>query len=684
MNRMKIKAAAVAVLLVSVNAINSPAADHGIDRYGILYIDREEAKVVSPVKYGFHYEEIGMMGEGALHAELVRNRSFEEFTPPAGLAVKDGLYQDVPAPKGKNKKVYHVDPLIGWTTLPLSYSPVRMEVTEKNPLNEYNRYSLAVNVTEDIAGYDDAAILNRGYFGMNFEEGVEYRLSFFVRNIDNTGSLDIYLTGASGERISPVHTIALGCKDWTRAELALLPDRAEKRGMLAIHPTAAGRFQMDVVSLMPGNAWDGGQSVFRADIVRNLKEYSPDFLRFPGGCIVHGVNGETMYHWKKTIGPIENRPGQWSKWEPHYRTDGIGYHEFYELCEYIGADAMYVIPTGMICTGWVRETSPWNFEQPEVDLDAYIQDALDAIEYAIGGTDTKWGAERAKNGHPEPFPLKYIEIGNEDFGPVYWERYEKIYRALHAKYPDLVYIADSIIGKENGDKRKDIPNFPDPSHIEVFDEHHYQDVVWACREHYRFDAYERGVADLFVGELGLGGRYPEDILATAAVRISMERNGDLNPLLAERPLMRNWDFLEHSRRSNPMLWNGVDCSVKTSFYHISKMFRDNTVDTYYRSGVKGFDGMQKVFSGFGYDSASGEYVLKLLNLTDSPVSLENGVSGFEGRVEASVTLLDLSSRRNNTPDAPDATAPEHSSVSLDLSGEFEVKPLSLVIYRFRY
>ena len=191
MNRMKIKAAAVAVLLVSVNAINSPAADHGIDRYGILYIDREEAKVVSPVKYGFHYEEIGMMGEGALHAELVRNRSFEEFTPPAGLAVKDGLYQDVPAPKGKNKKVYHVDPLIGWTTLPLSYSPVRMEVTEKNPLNEYNRYSLAVNVTEDIAGYDDAAILNRGYFGMNFEEGVEYRLSFFVRNIDNTGSLDI-------------------------------------------------------------------------------------------------------------------------------------------------------------------------------------------------------------------------------------------------------------------------------------------------------------------------------------------------------------------------------------------------------------------------------------------------------------------------------------------------------------
>ena len=550
------KTTVVTVLLASGAVFNSPAADRGSDRYGVLYIDREQVREVSPVKYGFHYEEIGMMGEGALHAELVRNRSFEEFTPPAGLAVKDGLYQDVPAPRGKNKKVYHVDPLIGWTSFPLSYSPVRMEVAEENLLNEYNRYSLAVNVTEDITAYGEAAILNRGYFGMNFEEGVEYRLSFFVKNIDNTGPLDIYLAGASGERISPVETIAIDGKDWTRVELSLLPDRAEKRGMLAIHPTAEGRFQLDVVSLMPGNTWDGGRSVFRADIVRNLKDYSPDFLRFPGGCIVHGVNEETMYHWKKTIGPIENRPGQWSKWAPYYRTDGIGYHEFYELCEYIGADAMYVIPTGMVCTGWVRETSPWNFEQPDVDLDAYIQDALDAIEYAIGGTDTKWGAERAKNGHPEPFPLKYIEIGNEDFGPVYWERYEKIYRALHAKYPDLIYIADSIIGKENGDKRKDIPNFPDPSHIEVFDEHHYQDVAWACEGHYRFDGYERGVADLFIGELGLGGRYPEDILATAAVRISMERNGDLNPLLAERPLMRHWDFLEHSRHSNPMLWNG--------------------------------------------------------------------------------------------------------------------------------
>lgn len=157
----------------------------------------------------------------------------------------------------------------------------------------------------------------------------------------------------------------------------------------------------------------------------------------------------------------------------------------------------------MICTGWVKaKFCPGISIQPDVDLDAYIQDVLDAIEYAIGPETSKWGALRVKNGHPKPFPLKYIEIGNEDFGPVYWERYEKIYQALHKQYPDLIYIANSIIGKENDDKRIDIAKFVNPKNVKVFDEHHYQPVEWACKQHYRFDNYERGIADLFVGELG--------------------------------------------------------------------------------------------------------------------------------------------------------------------------------------
>ncbi|MGN0189336.1 MAG: alpha-L-arabinofuranosidase, partial [Candidatus Cryptobacteroides sp.] len=494
--------------------------------YGTLRIDKSIQKKVSPVKYGFHYEEIGMMGEGALNAELVRNRCLEEANPPAGIAVKDGLYQDVPFPKGKNKAVYEIDPLVGWMTFPVTYSPVRISLTAENPLNNANRHSLLVETTRDISGFDDAKVVNVGYYGMNFKKGLGYDLSFFVRNRDYSSDLTVFLTDASGRRISEEYKISVSGDMWEKHSLTLIPLEDVQRGLLAFRPVSSGMFQMDVVSMRPRDTWDNGKSVFRADIMENLKEYSPDFIRFPGGCIVHGINEETMYKWKKTIGPAENRPGQWSKWSPNYRTDGIGYHEFYELCEYLGADAMYVISTGMICTGWVWQASPWNFRQPEVNLDWYIQDALDAIEYAIGGTDTRWGALRAANGHPDPFPLKYVEIGNEDFGPVYWERYEKIYQALHSKYPDLVYIANSIIGKENDDKIKDIDSFVNPDNVKVFDEHHYQPVEWACDGHYRFDGYPRGKFDLFIGELGIDGKYPVNLLASGTVRMSLERNGD--------------------------------------------------------------------------------------------------------------------------------------------------------------
>lgn len=649
---------------------------------GVLHINKQKTHKVSRVKYGFHYEEIGMIGEGALHAELIRNRSFEEATPPADLAVKNGLYQDVPNPRGKNKDVFHVDPLIGWSTYPLSYAPIFISRTEENPLNKENRYSMLVNVTDDITNSPGAMILNRGYYGMNLRKEVSYHLSMYIKSKNYTDPLQVMLVDEQGKPVSTPLILDVKGKEWIKLTGILKSDQDVKRGMLAIQPLGKGQFQLDVVSLFPSDTWDNGKSVFRADIMQNLKEYAPDFIRFPGGCIVHGVNEATMYHWKKTIGPIENRPGQWSKWAPYYRTDGIGYHEFYELCEYLGADAMYVIPTGMICTGWVRQKSPWNFIQPDVDLDAYIQDALDAIEYAIGPVASKWGALRAKNGHPAPFPLKYIEIGNEDFGPVYWERYEKIYQALHKQYPDLIYIANSIIGKENDDKRIDIAKFINPENVKVFDEHHYQPIEWACKQHYRFDNYKRGVADLFIGELGIDGKYPYNLLASGAVRMSIERNGDMNPLLAERPVMRHWDFMEH-RQLQSMLLNGVDCSIKTSFYYLSKMFRDHTFDVCLDASIQGMKGLQNVFVTVGYDSESKEYILKLINLRKQEVTLQTAVNGFGKNVQAQKIRLSLEPGKNNTPETPEAVKPVQSAVTLNLNKDLKLEASSMIVYRFK-
>ena len=517
---------------------------------------------------------------------------------------------------------------------------------------------------------------------MAFRQGIGCRLSLFMRNINSRYPVEFFLVDSAGECISNVVRLEPAGKEWKKYTAVLIPEKTDKHGMLAIRPSGPGRFALDVVSLFPTDTWDNGKSVFRSDIISNLRDFAPDFIRFPGGCIVHGVNEETMYKWKKTIGPAEQRPGQWSKWAPYYRTDGIGYHEFYELCEYTGADAMYVIPTGMVCTGWVFQSAPWEFIQPDTDIDAYIQDAVDAIEYAIGDTSTVWGALRARNGHPEPFPLKYIEIGNEDFGPVYRERYEKIYQALHSRYPDLVYIADSIIGKENDDKRGDIAEFPVPEHVEVFDEHYYQPVEWACNGHYRFDGYEREVADLFIGELGIDGKYPYNILATGVVRMALERNGDMNPMLAERPVMRNRDFLEH-RNFHGMFLNDSGSSVKCALYYVSKIFRDNTFDRYISSSVTGFEDMQKVFATMGYDSASGEYILKIINLNDSPVILDTDVRGFGKRKNVRRTALVLPAM-DNTPEHPDkvAFALENDTV-LDLREPLRLEAASAVVYRFK-
>lgn len=665
---------------ISINGL--PAIAQVNNAYGTLYIDKREVKTVSPVQYGFHYEEIGMMGDGGLYAEMVRNRSFEEATPPAGLAVKNGHYVDIPAPKTDRKDVYHVDPLIGWTTLPLSYSPIYVSRTQDHPLNKNNTYSLLVNVVEDNTEQKNAMILNRGYYGMNFTAGDKYDLSFFVRNINNKGDVKFFLVDENGRRISDEQIVKVSGKNWQKKTACLTALENCKRGMLGIQPLKVGKLQLDVVSLFPRNTWDNGKSVFRSDIMANLKDYAPEFIRFPGGCVVHGVNSETMYQWKKTIGPIENRPGQWSKWAPYYRTDGIGYHEFYELCEYLGADAMYVTPTGMVCTGWVWKGADGNYKHPEVNLDDYIQDALDAIEYAIGDVHTKWGAERAKNGHPKPFPLKYVEIGNEDFGPLYRERYEKIYQALSARYPHLIYVANSIIGKENKDKRKDIQKFLDPKHVRVFDEHHYQPVEWACKEHYQFDGYKRGEADLFIGELGIDGKFPVNILSTGVVRMAMERNGDLNPMISERPVMRNWDMVQHGF-PKAMLINGVDCSVKTAFYYISKLFRDNKFDKYISSSVRDFEGIQKVFVTLGYDSVQKEYVLKLINLLSDKVVLNTEVKGFSKAVNADKCVMQLHSGVNNSPDEPNRVQPEYSNEKLDLQTPVVLCPYSLTVYRFK-
>ena len=647
----------------------------------VVHIKTAQAKDVSRVLYGWHYEEIGMIGDGGLYAELVRNRNFEEANLPEGFVIENGVYKDVPGNRNPGKAIYQIDPLVGWVTTPLGLSPLRISFTSRNPLNPNNRHSMEVHViSEDLP--TGAAIHNRGYFGMAFRKGVPCRLSFYVRGDNYSGKIAFRLSDENGNPCSKPVVFEGIPGEWKRFEAELTPDCDQSAGMLSLVPQGKGVFQLDMVSLFPSDTYDNGRSVFRADVLQNLVDYHPDFLRFPGGCIVHGVNEETQNWWKKTIGPLENRPGQWCKWDPHYRTDGLGFHEFMELCEYLGCAALYVTPTGMACPGWVPRDEN-GIHHKETDAQRYIDDALDAIEYAIGPVDSKWGAERARNGHPEPFPLKYIEIGNEDEGPVYTQRYHEIYTALKKAYPQLHYIADAQPGG-NGDMALD--KFVDKSEVEIYDEHYYAGVPWAINNFHRYDSYKRQGTDLCVMELGIqnngvggpSGAYPASLLAEAIFKMGMERNADLNPLMADRPLMRNWECIERNDMQ-PSVLNSSTVSAKTFNYWMCKMLRDNKIDRSYP--VTNTEGEQTLFVTAGQDKEKKQLILKIVNLSDQPQSFVLKTDRRFGKKAAQVTTLTATPEQRNTPLTPDLVHPETTSTTVRSGQEISLAGHSLTVYR---
>ena len=650
-------------------------------------VNLKSAKKVQRVEYGWHYEEIGMIGDGGLYAELVRNRNFEEANLPEGLVIKDGMYADMPNPKQPIKQIYQIDPLVGWLTLPLTNSPIRVRRTADNPLNANNSHSMRIDVLEDIKPGSDAAIVNTGYYGMAFKQGTAYRLSLRALTRDYEGSIEVSLADKNGKPCSaPVTISTKKGSAWEKYDVTLTADNSLPDGMLRIVPKKRGTLQIDMVSLFPSDTYDNGQSVFRADIVENLKAYRPDFLRFPGGCNIHGVNEETMNHWKKTVGDIAQRPGQWGKWEPHYRSDGLGMHEFYQLCEYLGCKAMYVIPVGMACTEWVKRDNEGNFMHRPTDVNYYIQDALDAIEYAIGPTSSKYGAMRAENGHPAPFPLKYVEIGNEDFGPVYYEKYHQIYKALKSRYPNLIYIANSTLGNN---PQEDIDKFIDKKEIEVFDEHYYRNVQWAIDNFHRFDHYKRQGIRLYIAELGIMGngvggpvgQYPTAILAEGIFKMSLERNADLKPIMADRPLMRNWECINRGDLQ-PMLLNSSTRSVRTFNYYMCQMLRDNTVDVVY--DVTNTEGEKNLFVTAGKDNKTGEYIVKIVNLADKPATFTLDLNGRKFTGRADITALTAKPDQRVTPDNPDAVRPtEERQLYVKSDINITVSEKSLTIYRFK-
>ena len=560
------------VLAVLLLLVPMPQQQKG-ESAGTITIDATQTGATIPAgMYGIFFEEISHAGDGGLYAELIQNRGFEDSRLPPMSTLENGFavpertpHFDTGRPSEWRLRWNSTNETPGWTLDTPRNARASMRLVDVQPLTEATSHSLEVTVEDlgDRAG-GRAALLNEGYWGINAVEGEEYEFSMYVRGDgQSTVPVTVSLEGADGLPLVAGRDISNATTTWVRLGHTIKPTRSDPKARLVLSFGATGRVWIDFVSLFPKKTWHGRRNGLRPDIAQLVAGLKPGFVRWPGGCFAEGINIHSRPQWKRSIGRLEDRVGTYSPWG-YWSTDGFGYHEFLQFSEDLGAAALFVINVGVSCS--MRSGTYLEDDQ----IPALIQDALDAIEYAIGPATTKWGAVRAKNGHPAPFPLKYVEIGNEQRGERYGERVAMFYKAIKAKYPELRIALSSWIA---GVDQRIIGA---AGTIDIVDEHAYKPLHWAIENFDSFASYTRQGWDLYIGEFatnaGVGRGNVLAMLNDAAYMMSMEKNSDLVKMGSYAPLLENVND-----RDWPVNMIHFDSSrvYARATYYANKLFAEN-------------------------------------------------------------------------------------------------------------
>jgi alpha-L-arabinofuranosidase len=506
----------------------------------IITVDADKpGRPVSPTLHGVFFEEISHAGEGGLYAELIQNRGFEEVRLPPGTHLEDGYivpertpHFSIPGNKPSDWKMEW--PLTSewpaWSMRHRGETDMQLSLTTEQPLNEVTPHSLRIDIHKKGAG-GQANLINEGFWGINSVAGEKYDLNFYARTGGlYKGPVTVSLQSDSGEVLASYIFKDVSAKGWHKYSCVLEAAKSDPRAKFVLSFGVSGSIWLDFVSLFPENTFMHRPNGLRKDLAEYIAGLKPAFIRWPGGCFVEGICIQSAPDWKRTIGPVERRPGTYSPWG-YWTSDGFGYHEYLQYCEDIGAAALYVLNAGVSC-----DFRSGTFVSDD-SLQPYIQSALDAIEYAIGPVSSPWGKVRAQAGHPLPFPLKYVEIGNEQSGPRYARRYNIFYDAIKKKYPQIEIIASMGIGDVN---RHTLDSM---HHVDLADEHAYKPAYWAMTHYDHFDKYARGDWNMYVGEYatngGVGMGNMTASLSDAVYIMSMEKNSDLVKMSSYAPLLVN-------------------------------------------------------------------------------------------------------------------------------------------------
>lgn len=530
----------------------------------IIKIDMKKAIAnFSPSMYGIFFEDINHAADGGLYAEMIQNRDFEYSRVPENMHwINDSTIVNQ---KGWQEIYYKPVDLFSWSLMLKGDAEASVNLEKDKPVSTKNPQYLRFTINKIDNG--SAAIVNNGFWGISVTKKQNYLLSFFAKkNSDYSGKLKVTIESTGGDVYASTEIDGL-TSEWKQFKLTLTSTAVDPHARFVIYAQSKGTVFFDMVSLFPEATFKNRSNGMRTDLAQMLADLKPSFLRFPGGCVVEGATIENRIQWKKTIGNLIDREGHWNLWGYH-TTDGLGFHEYLQLCEDLHADPMYVINVGMSCQ--YRESTVVSKDS----IPNFLQEALDALEYAMGPVTSKWGALRAANGHPAPFKIKYVEVGNENSGQTYQTAYKIIQPVIKKKYPEIITIADEIIAITPEDKKAGVS-------IDMVDEHYYNSPAFFYEQSAKYDTYKRtNPWKIYIGEFAVTTGNPgkgnmRAALGEAAFMTGMERNSDIVNLASYAPTFVN----ENDRKWNPdMIVFNSSQAYGTPSYHALKLFSGNRPD----------------------------------------------------------------------------------------------------------
>lgn len=621
---------------------------------------------IQPTMYGLFFEDINYGADGGLYAELVKNRSFE-------------------FPQN----------LMGWKTFG------HVTLKDDGPFERNPHY-----VRLAYPGHDHkrTGLENEGFFGIGVKAGEEYRFSVWARLPEGSSSQKIRVEMVKPNTNAERHAFAseeltIDSKEWKKYQVILKPTQTEDKSTLRIFLASKGTIDLEHVSLFPVDTWKGHENGLRKDLAQALYDIKPGVFRFPGGCIVEGTDLNTRYDWKKTVGPVENRPLNENRWHytfqhrffpDYYQSYGMGFYEFFLLSEEIGSEPLPVLSCGLACQ---FQNSDPHAHVAVCDLDSYIQDALDLIEFANGAVTTKWGKVRADMGHPAPFNLKFIGIGNEQWGSEYPERLEPFMKAIRKAHPEIKIIGSS--GPDSEGKQFEYL-WPEMKRLkaDLVDEHFYRPESWFLSQGARYDNYDRKGPKVFAGEYACHGKgkkwnHFNASLLEAAFMTGLERNADIVHMATYAPLFAH---VEGWQWRPDMIWFDNLKSVRSVSYYVQQLYAHNKGTnvvplTMNNKPVTGAEGQKGLFASAVWDKDSQSYIVKVVNTSDEAQPLSLTFAGMKKKEVLSkgvcIKLQSTDPDKDNTLDNPQAIVPVQTEVSaMGNAFDTQIEPKTFAIYKF--